>query len=98
VKKPVLSMFLEVGEQVFINQENALINRSESMSILPTIKCPTMIVHAREDKNFSLEMHQELQVKIPRAKLAIVDDSGHMAPMERPQAITTLMRYWLTYF
>lgn len=94
----VEKMFLEVGSEAFIRQEQAMMNRDPCESILPTIHCPTLVVHASQDENFSLEKHVELVEKIPNAKLAIVEDSGHMSPLEMPQAVTSLLRYWLTYF
>lgn len=98
VKNTVESMFLEVGKNAFINQEKAMMKRGESQSILPAIACPTLVIHASQDKNFSLLEHQELVNQIQNAKLALVEGSGHMSPMEMPQAITALMRFWLTYF
>lgn len=98
VKKKVLSMFLDVGKDVFITQQKILLSREECSSFLPQISIPTLVVHAREDKNFSLAVHEELADNIPNAKLAIIEDSGHMSPMESPQAVTTLLRFWLDYF
>lgn len=95
VKNDVKKMFLEVGAEVFINQQEAMLRRKESESILATIACPTLVIHAVEDKNFSLEEHEELVNKIPNAELAIVENSGHMSPMENPEAITILLRNWL---
>ncbi len=97
VKNAVETMFLEVGEETFLHQEKAMMARSACQSILPKILCPTLVVHAAQDNVFSLEEHQELAKRIPNAKLAIVEDSGHMSPMEMPQAITALLRFWLTY-
>lgn len=98
VKQEVENMFLDVGKEVFIHQQQAMIKRRECQSILPKIRCPTFIIHAVQDKNFSFEEHQELADQIQDAKLAIVEDSGHMSPIEMPQAITALLRLWLTYF
>lgn len=94
----VEKMFLEVGSSACIAQEQAMMNREPSSTILPHIKCPTLVIHAAQDTNFSLGEHEEMVQAIPRAKLAIVDDCGHMSPIERPQAVTTLLRFWLTYF
>jgi pimeloyl-ACP methyl ester carboxylesterase len=96
-KSNVKKMFLEVGKEAFIHQEEAMIQRYEVQSILPRISCPTMVIHAAQDKNFSLEEHEEIAAKISNAKLAVVEDSGHMSPLEMPQAITTLLRLWLAY-
>lgn len=98
LKESVKDMFLCVGAEAFIQQEEAMINRRECLSILPRIACPTLVIHAAQDKIFSLEEHEELATKIPNAKLAVIEDSGHMSPLEMPQAVTALLRYWLSYF
>lgn len=98
VKDAVRDMFLEVGPRTFINQEKAMMKRLECFSILPGITCPTLVIHALQDKNFSLEEHQELVHHIPGARLAQVEGSGHMSPLERPEDITALLREWLYEF
>lgn len=97
VKTDVEKMLLEVGENAFCRQEHSMLIREECLSILPTIKCPTLVIRSVHDKVFSLVDHQELADNITNAKLAHIEDSGHMTPMEMPQAVTTLLRYWLTY-
>jgi len=34
---------------------------------------------------------------ISGAKLAMIEDCGHLSPLERPQAVTALLRMWLQY-
>jgi pimeloyl-ACP methyl ester carboxylesterase len=92
VKQSVKNMFLDVGEEVFIRQEKAMLARNECQSVLSSIRCPTLVIHAAQDQVFSLEEHQELANRIQHAKLAVVENSGHMSPMEVPQAITALLR------
>lgn len=96
VKSQVKKMFLEVGQEVFINQESAMMARTECASVLPNITCPTLVIHGAKDRVFSLEEAQEMVDRIPNATLAVVEDSGHMSPMEMPQAITSILRSWLT--
>ncbi|MCW8409014.1 alpha/beta hydrolase [Legionella sp. PATHC035] len=98
VKKNVYSMFLSVGQHTFIAQQKILLARQDCRSFLSSLTMPTLVIHARQDKNFSLTTHQELCDHLPNAKLAIIEDSGHMSPMESPQAVTTLLRFWLDYF
>ncbi|KTD42862.1 alpha/beta fold hydrolase [Legionella parisiensis] len=97
-KKEVHSMLLNVGQQTFLTQQKILLARHECLSFLPSLAMPTLIIHARQDKVFSLAVHEELAGKIPNSKLAIIEDSGHMSPMESPQAVTALLRFWLDYF
>ncbi len=94
-KQRVLGMFLKVGKDAFIAQELAMLMRDESESILASIDCPTLIIHANNDQIFSKEEHTELATKIPHATLVTIQDSGHMSPMEQPEAITSLLRNWL---
>jgi len=98
VKRDVEEMFLDLGKETFIHQEQAMIKRRECQSILSTITCPVLAIHAAQDAVFSFDEHKELVVQIKNAKLAVVEESGHMSPMEVPQAITALLRYWLTEF
>lgn len=98
LKESVKEMFLSMGAEVFIQQEQAMLGRRECFSILPRIGCPTLVIHASKDKNFSFEEHEELAAKIPNAKLAVIEDSGHMSPLEMPQAVTALLRCWLLWF
>lgn len=98
VKEGVRQMFLSVGAEAFIRQEKAMLIRKESLSILPKIACPTLVIHASQNKIFSFEEHQELTSQIPQARCAVIEDTGHMSPMESPQAVTAFLRYWLTYW
>lgn len=95
VMSAVEKMFLEVGPEAFIHQERAMLARKETLSILRRISCPTLVIHAVQDKVFSLEEQEEMVDDIPHARLAVVEDSGHMSPMERPQAVTEHLKLWL---
>lgn len=97
VKNEVEKMFLSIGEQVFIRQEKSMLLREECESILPKIQCPTLVIYAAEDKIFSLEEHQELAHNISHAKLAIIENCGHMSPMEMPEAVTSLLVSWTSH-
>ncbi|CRX37561.1 alpha/beta fold hydrolase [Estrella lausannensis] len=95
VRHEVVSMFQEVGPEAFVNQQRAMLARGDTFFALPHIHVPALVIHAALDENFSLEEHQELSETIPGAKLAVVEGSGHMSPMERPEVITGLIREWL---
>lgn len=95
VKNEVEKMFLGAGEKAFIQQETSMLVRDECESILPLIQCPTLVTHAAKDKVFTLQDHQELANTIPKAQLAIIEECGHMSPMERPEAVTSLLRSWI---
>lgn len=95
IKERVRKMLFEVGKQAFIRQEKSMLLRSECQSILPTIRCPTLVIHAENDKIFTLDDHQEIANHVINSKLSILEDCGHMSSMEKPEIITSLLRSWL---
>jgi len=42
-----------------------------------------------------LEVHEEMYAAIPNAELRMIEDSGHLPTMERPEAVNQAMRDWL---
>lgn len=95
VKEDVKNMFLSVGPQVLIAQETAMLAREESLSVLPQIHCPTLVIHAAHDKIFSLEEHIEIASQVKNGNLVVIENSGHMSPMESPNEVTTHLSRWL---
>jgi pimeloyl-ACP methyl ester carboxylesterase len=91
----VTEMALGVGQEAFLRQERAIIARIDSRPHLAKIRCPTLVVAAREDALMPVEILEELAAGIPGARLAIVEDSGHMASIEQPAEVTRLLREWL---
>ncbi len=94
-KESVREMFLRVGKDTFIAQEKAMLQRNECCSHLAKISCKTYVVHAANDQNFTLQDHEELVRAIPNSKLVIVENSGHMSPMEQQEAVSQILRRWL---
>lgn len=95
----ILAMQRRVGPEVFLRQMRAMaaLERTDNRPPLCGVACSTLVIHGRQDAIFSLEEHERLAAAIPNAKLAIIEDCGHGSPMERPQAVTALLRYWLSY-
>jgi pimeloyl-ACP methyl ester carboxylesterase len=32
---------------------------------------------------------------MPQSKLVLIEDCAHLSPLERPEAVTAVFRYWL---
>jgi pimeloyl-ACP methyl ester carboxylesterase len=101
LRDPVLSgivgaMALAVGIEAFKRQETAIIGRIDSRPHLAAIRCPTQVIAARHDALMPVELLQELCDGIPGARLAIVEDSGHMASLEQPGRVAAILREWIS--
>lgn len=91
----VMKMAERVGQDAFLRQQKAIMGRPDSRGDLGGFDLPTLVLCGRQDALTPLEMHEEMAASIPCARLCVVEESGHLSPMERPQAVTALMRGWL---
>jgi pimeloyl-ACP methyl ester carboxylesterase len=69
-------------------QIHALLNRPDATNVLGTIRCPTLVLCGRDDSWSPLARHEEIHAAIPRSKLLVLDECGHMATMEKPDAVS----------
>ena len=91
----VKAMTKRVGKEAFLRCQGAIMGRADSRPRLGEIRQPTLVLVGREDALTPLEVHEELAERIPRAKLVVIESCGHLSTMERPEAVTAVMRYWL---
>lgn len=91
----IMGMAEKIGQEVFVRQQNTIMGRIDGRPDLARIAVPTIIICGREDALTPMEVQEELAAGIPGARLCVVEECGHLAPMERPHAVTALMRDWL---
>jgi pimeloyl-ACP methyl ester carboxylesterase len=81
--------------RVLCNQLRAMNDAYETLPLLKNIFCPTLLIHGRHDALFTPEEQMTIAKGLPKSRLTIIEECGHMAPVEQPQATTALMRLWL---
>jgi pimeloyl-ACP methyl ester carboxylesterase len=91
----VMAMAERVGHRAFVSQQQAIMSRPDSLPGLPEIACATLVLCGRQDRPTPLECHEEMARAIPNAELVVVEDCGHLTPMERPDAVNAALRAWL---
>jgi pimeloyl-ACP methyl ester carboxylesterase len=87
------AMTLRQGREVFIRQ-NAM-RREDGAAALRALRCPVLVLCGRLDVLTPPALHQAMAALMPQARLVVVEDSGHMSPMEQPAAVTRALREWL---
>lgn len=93
----VSEMGHRVGAELFARRHRAMLTRAAPRDVLEAFTGPVRVIMGRDDRLTSFEEHRELADWAPRGRLSIVEDCGHMPPLERPQAATALLRDWLLY-
>lgn len=87
----VKQMALDVGREGLMAQIRALQSRPDFRARLGEIKVPTLIVGADQDQRTPLSQSQFMAEAIAGARLEVLDGCGHIAPLERPVELATLI-------
>lgn len=69
--------------------------RPDGREDLTKVECPTLILCGRQDTLTPLELHEEMAELTLNSELVVVEDSGHLPTLERPEAVNEAMRNWL---
>ncbi|MET0246883.1 MAG: alpha/beta hydrolase [Sphingomonas sp.] len=95
IVEPLRTMCRRGGLAMFEAQIDALLTRADPRDVLPTIAVPTLIGVGRQDQWSPVEQHRDIAAAIRGSDLTIFENSGHMAPVEAPEAVTAALRRWL---
>ncbi|TFB92277.1 alpha/beta hydrolase [Cryobacterium sp. MDB2-A-2] len=89
------AMTVPVGPGAFLRQQRAVVQRSDLRSMLPSITCPTMIIHGAADRLIPLAAAEETAAAMPAATFTIIEGAGHFLFHERPAAARDVVDAWL---
>lgn len=87
-----VAMALAQGVGAFAAQATALATRPDCWALLERIAVPGLIACGSEDRICLPESHERMAARMPMAKLAIIANAGHLAPLEQPAAAARLLR------
>lgn len=93
----VRTMTGRLGPEVFARRHEAMLTRSDSRDLLRSADQPVRVICGRQDGMSTLAEHEEMADLAPRARWSIIEECGHMSLIERPHAVSALLRDWLLY-
>mgnify|MGYP000290577049 CR=1 FL=1 len=96
VVQPIVDMAKEIGADGFVNQQQAILGRADSRPLLVEIEVPAVVIVGRQDMATPLPRSQEMAADIANAQLVILEECGHVSPLERPAEVSAALRRWLT--
>lgn len=91
----IAAMQRRAGVQTLKRQQQALLNRPDGFAQLDTIRVPTAFITGALDAWSPPEQHRQMQARVPGSTLTVIDNCGHMAPMEAPEAVNQALAAWL---
>jgi len=80
------------GVERYINEQELIMNRPDSEDLLTKIKCPVLVMGGEKDTLSPPESMDAIAAKIPNSAHVIIENSGHLPPLENPAAVTTTWR------
>jgi pimeloyl-ACP methyl ester carboxylesterase len=94
----ILDMFERKSADDFERQIRALLGRPDGAPVLQSLAMPTLVLTGRQDSWANVAQHEAMhRLTGPKAAAAleVIEDSGHMVPMERPAELTQALLRWL---
>ncbi len=95
LKERVRIMAEETGAQAFLRQQQAIMTRPDARPLLPSIKCPTLVLVGDGDELTPPALSEEIAAGIAGSRLVVVPDCGHLSTMERPERVNTALTEWM---
>lgn len=91
----VVDMADALGPEVFVRQSRALQRRPDQQTTLRKCKVPSLVLCGAHDALCPVKRHEFMAELIPNATLHILENSGHMPPLEQPDETTAALRQWM---
>ena len=96
ITQPIFDMAQEIGADGFVREQRAIIDRADSRHMLVEIDIPTVVIVGRQDQVTPLPRSEEMAADIANSRLVVLEECGHMSPLEKPAEVTAALRRWLS--
>jgi pimeloyl-ACP methyl ester carboxylesterase len=96
ITQPIFDMAQEIGAEGFVREQRAIIDRADSRRMLVDIDVPTVVIAGRQDQVTPLPRSEEMAADIANSRLIVLEECGHMSPLEKPAEVTAALRRWLS--
>ena len=92
----VRAMVLNTDPRSIAAAHRGMAIRPDATALLPRIHCPTLILVGEYDQISTHVDMKSLADALPNATFRLIKDAGHMAPMEQPEAVNTVIRQFIS--
>ena len=78
-----------------VRKRQAALVRRDGYADLERITCPSLVVACRQDRLRTFAETERMAQCLPNSTFSIVEDCGHMAPLEKPRELASLLARWV---
>jgi len=90
-----IDMAEALGPEVFFRQSRALMRRPDQQRLLRNTRVRALLMCGEHDTICPPRRHEFLAELMPNARFERLHGAGHLAPLERPDAVSAVLRAWL---
>lgn len=96
MKALLFDMAMDLGDDVFIRQSEALRTRADLGPVLDWFSGPVLFLCGAEDALCPPAWHYAMAARCDDAEVHIVAGAGHLLPLEQPEQFSAIVSDWLT--
>jgi pimeloyl-ACP methyl ester carboxylesterase len=78
-----------------VRKRQAALVRRDGYADLARIACPSLVVACRQDRLRTFAETERMARRLPNSTFSILEDCGHMAPLEKPGELASLLTSWV---
>nr|WP_296474941.1 alpha/beta hydrolase [Rhodobaca sp.] len=89
------AMVQRMTPEIHERQIRALIGRPDASLSMPAYKGALLLMTGRQDIWSPIGPHEDIARLCPQARLEIIEEAGHFAPVEQPASVALLLAAWV---
>lgn len=89
----IQAMTRRLGPAVFVRQSR--LERGDGRPLLAAYRGPALVLCGLQDRITPPPLAHEMAALMPQAELVLLEDCGHLAPLEQPAQVAAALRRWL---
>lgn len=91
-----MAMALSLGPDVFWKQSIALRDRPDQQAGLAAYRGPALVLMGAQDRLCPRDRHERMHALLTGSRFAVIENAGHLPPLEQPAATRDALLAWLT--
>ena len=95
LKSLLFDMAMQLGDDVFIAQSEALRTRADLGPVLDSFTGPVLFLCGAEDALCPPSWHQTMAARCSDSEVHVIDGAGHLLPLEQSDQFSAVIDGWL---